>query len=68
VFKLTTVGGRATVTRQFGRAAVGRIRGAGRAHDSLSFTYANEWEEYSVDGRGAQGSVGVLVAAGGPAA
>jgi hypothetical protein len=47
VFTLTTVGGRATVTRQFGRAAIAPIRGA-LATTSASFTYANEWEEYSI--------------------
>jgi outer membrane protein assembly complex protein YaeT len=48
VFTLTTVGGRATITRQFGRAAIAPRRGA-LATTSASFTYANEWEEYSID-------------------
>jgi outer membrane protein insertion porin family len=45
-FKLTTVGGRATITRRFARG----IRPALAANDStsLSFTYTNEWEDYSI--------------------
>ena len=45
-FTLDNVGGRATVTREFGRAG-GSIFGS-RPATSLSFTYANEWEDYSV--------------------
>jgi outer membrane protein assembly complex protein YaeT len=46
-YALNTVGGRLTITRQFGRAGAAPVRGA-RATTSLSFTYANEWEEYSI--------------------
>ena len=45
-FVLDNVGGRATITREFGRAG-GRVFGA-RPATTLSFTYANEWEDYSI--------------------
>jgi outer membrane protein insertion porin family/translocation and assembly module TamA len=45
-YKLDNIGGRATLTRQFGRrGAVGfRSRGA----TVLGLTYANEWEDYEI--------------------
>jgi outer membrane protein assembly complex protein YaeT len=46
-FTLTTLGGRATVTRQFGAFGADASRWR-RATTSLSLTYANEWEEYSI--------------------
>jgi len=44
-YKLTTVGGRATVAREFGRkwAPLGA-----RQTTTLALTYANEWEDYTV--------------------
>jgi outer membrane protein insertion porin family len=45
-FDLTTVGGRATITREFRRARTPVI--GARASTSLSLTYANEWEEYTI--------------------
>jgi outer membrane protein assembly complex protein YaeT len=45
-FQLTTVGGRATITREFRRAR-SPIFGTPAAM-SLSLTYVNEWEEYEI--------------------
>jgi outer membrane protein assembly complex protein YaeT len=45
-FDLTTIGGRATVTREFRRARTPMI--GARASTSLSLTYANEWEDYTI--------------------
>jgi outer membrane protein assembly factor BamA len=45
-YKLTTVGGRATVTRQFGRA--GRPILGGKPTTTVALTYANEWEDYTI--------------------
>jgi outer membrane protein assembly complex protein YaeT len=45
-FWLDTVGGRATITRQFARAG-GPVLVA-RPATTLSFTYANEWEQYEI--------------------
>jgi outer membrane protein assembly complex protein YaeT len=45
-FTLDNIGGRMTVTREFGRAG-GAVLGA-RAANTLAFTYANEWEEYTI--------------------
>lgn len=44
-YTLTTIGGRATVTREFTR---GRSVTAGSRSTSLALTYANEWEEYTI--------------------
>lgn len=46
-YTLTTLGGRATVTRQFGAMGPAASRW-GQASTSLALTYANEWEEYSI--------------------
>jgi outer membrane protein assembly complex protein YaeT len=45
-FKLDNVGGRITVTRQFTRTGATGFRT--RATNTLSFTYANEWERSEV--------------------
>jgi outer membrane protein assembly factor BamA len=45
-FTLDNAGGRVTVAREFGRSR-GMVRGA-RPENTLSFTYANEWEDYVV--------------------
>ena len=45
-FKLTTIGGRATITREFRRAR-SPIVGTPAAM-SLALTYVNEWEEYEI--------------------
>jgi outer membrane protein insertion porin family len=45
-FELTTIGGRATVTREFRRARTPVI--GARHSSSLSLTYANEWEDYTI--------------------
>ena len=45
-FKLDSVGGRVTVTRQFMRG--GAVGFRSRAANTLSFTYANEWESSEV--------------------
>jgi len=45
-FVMNDVGGRATVTREFGRAR--RSANGGRPTTTLAFTYANEWEDYTV--------------------
>jgi outer membrane protein insertion porin family len=45
-FVLNNVGGRFTLTREFGRAG-GAQRGT-RPATTLSLTYANEWEDYTV--------------------
>lgn len=47
LFMLDNVGGRATVTRQFGRAGATGFRS--RPATTLSLTYANEWEQWEVD-------------------
>ena len=44
-YKLTTVGGRATVAREFGRK---RAPLGARQTTTLALTYANEWEDYTV--------------------
>jgi outer membrane protein assembly complex protein YaeT len=46
-YDLDTTGGRVTVTRQFARGG-GPVFG-GRPSMALSFTYANEWERYTID-------------------
>jgi outer membrane protein insertion porin family len=46
-FTLDNVGGRATITRQFGRAGSTGFRS--RPTTTLSFTYANEWEQFEID-------------------
>lgn len=46
-FRLDNVGGRVTVTRQF-RQGGGTSRFRGRPATTLSFTYANEWEDYEI--------------------
>ena len=45
-YTLDNVGGRASIAREFGRA--GRAVFGSRASTTLSFTYANEWEEYTI--------------------
>jgi outer membrane protein assembly complex protein YaeT len=45
-FVLDNVGGRMTVTREFGRARTAVF--GSRPTTTLSFTYANEWEDYEV--------------------
>ena len=45
-YVLDNVGGRITLTREFGRA--GRAVFGSRPATSLSFTYANEWEDYAI--------------------
>ena len=45
-YKLDNIGGRATITREFGRAR--RATFGSRPATSLSFTYANEWEDYVI--------------------
>ena len=49
LYMLDNVGGRATVTRQFGRAGATGFRS--RPATTLSFTYANEWEQWEIDPR-----------------
>lgn len=46
-FKLDNVGGRMTVTRQFGRA--GAVGFRTRPATTFSLTYANEWEQFEID-------------------
>jgi outer membrane protein assembly complex protein YaeT len=46
-FQLTTIGGRATITREFG-ASRSAIFG-NRAGTTVALTYANEWEDYKID-------------------
>jgi outer membrane protein assembly complex protein YaeT len=46
-FDLTTIGGRVTLTRQFRRGG-GPLRRAVGPATTLAFTYANEWEDYTV--------------------
>jgi len=45
-FQLTTVGGRATITREFARSG-GPILGPKQTM-TLALTYANEWEDYAI--------------------
>jgi outer membrane protein assembly complex protein YaeT len=45
-YDLDTTGGRVTLTRQFARGGGSVL--AGRPAMALSFTYANEWESYSI--------------------
>lgn len=45
-FTLDNAGGRITVTREFGRAGAAVL--GSRPATTLSLTYANEWEEYTV--------------------
>jgi outer membrane protein assembly complex protein YaeT len=47
VFVLDNVGGRLTVTREFSRAPAGRGFRR-RPATTLSFSYANEWEQYEI--------------------
>jgi outer membrane protein insertion porin family/translocation and assembly module TamA len=47
LYKLDNVGGRITVTRQFGRAGSAGFRS--RPATTFSLTYANEWEQWEVD-------------------
>jgi outer membrane protein assembly complex protein YaeT len=46
-FRLTTIGGRATITREFGGSR-SALFGA-KAGTTLALTYANEWEDYEID-------------------
>ena len=46
-FKLDNVGGRMTIARQVGRAGSTGFRT--RPTTTLSFTYANEWEQFEID-------------------
>ncbi|MGH9373039.1 MAG: BamA/OMP85 family outer membrane protein, partial [Vicinamibacterales bacterium] len=46
-FELVNVGARATITREFGRAG-GLVFGS-RPSTTLALTYANEYEEYSIE-------------------
>ena len=46
-FQLTTQGGRATVTRRFRTRGDPVLRGT-RPTMTLAFTYANEWEDYTI--------------------
>ena len=45
-FKLDNIGGRATISREFGRTG-SRMLGS-RPAMTLAFTYANEWEDYVI--------------------
>jgi outer membrane protein assembly complex protein YaeT len=45
-FKLTTVGGRISLTREFGRT--GRSVLGSRPASTVAVTYVNEWEEYTI--------------------
>ena len=45
-FVMNNVGGRATITREIGRTR--RSAGERRPTTTVSFTYANEWEDYTV--------------------
>lgn len=45
-FVLNDIGGRATITREFGRSR--RTAGGRNPSTTMSFTYANEWEDYKV--------------------
>jgi outer membrane protein assembly complex protein YaeT len=47
LYRLDNVGGRATITREFGRAGGGRFS-ASRPASTLSLTYANEYEDYEI--------------------
>ena len=47
-FKLNTFGGRATVTRRFGRAGRPVLSSNNPAATTLAFTYVNEHEDYSI--------------------
>jgi outer membrane protein assembly complex protein YaeT len=50
-FTLDSVGGRATITREFRRpGGAGAVFGS-RPSTTLSFTYANEFEEFEIDNR-----------------
>ena len=46
-YDLTTVGGRATLTRHFRRGGGPVVRGL-RPTTTLAFTYVNEWEDYVI--------------------
>jgi outer membrane protein assembly complex protein YaeT len=46
VFTLDNVGGRITIAREFGRG--GSAISGSRPGTTLAFTYANEWEEYTI--------------------
>ena len=45
-YTLTTIGGRAAITREFGRT--GRSVLGQRQSTTLALTYVNEWEEYTI--------------------
>ena len=45
-FVMNNTGGRATITREFGRTRRSGL--GGRPTTTLAFTYANEWEDYTV--------------------
>ena len=47
LFTLDNVGGRATITRQFGRVGSAGFRS--RPATTFSVTYANEWEQFEID-------------------
>ena len=48
-YDLTTIGGRITLTRHFRRGGGGRRPlGGVRPTTTLAFTYANEWEDYTI--------------------
>jgi outer membrane protein insertion porin family/translocation and assembly module TamA len=47
LYDLTTLGGRATLTRQFRRGG-GPVLGGLRPATTLSFTYVNEWQDYTI--------------------
>jgi outer membrane protein assembly factor BamA len=51
-FKLTTTGGRATISREFLRSRTPLANN--RQTTSLSLTYANEWEEYTISNEALQ--------------
>jgi outer membrane protein insertion porin family/translocation and assembly module TamA len=46
-YDLTTLGGRATLTRQFRRGGGPVLRGL-RPATTLTFTYVNEWQDYTI--------------------
>ena len=47
LYDLTTLGGRAALTRQFRRGG-GPVLGGLRPATTLSFTYVNEWQDYTI--------------------
>ena len=46
-FELDTIGGRATITREFGAIAQRSVLGPRQA-TTLALTYVNEWEDYTI--------------------